>query len=235
MPASLASHGIDIRSGEIKKKGTLRALGYDPNPNCDQVFHAFPIACHRGFHGGVEAIVGDRDCRSGLVVAGGIDRVLAGERTNVRVGRSRTATGRIGAEDVGMDEPRVCSTPAHFCARPAVIWPTPGRVARRQSTRPAADLRPAAVPPNHSRWLAVSPGRRRARTRRRPQGAAGGRVDHSRAELPRPRGVRKAPRTPRSSSVTWIRSMGSPMRRREASRLAQRSLSVSRSSPGTTR
>ena len=63
--------------------GSIRALGYDPNSKGDQVVHAFPITCHRGLDGGVEAIVGDRDGRSGLVVAGGIDRVLAGERTNV--------------------------------------------------------------------------------------------------------------------------------------------------------
>ena len=77
--------------------GSIRALGYDPNPKGDQMVHAFPIACHRGLDCGVEAIVGDRDCRSGLVVAGGIDRILAGERTNVRVGRTRTATGGVGA------------------------------------------------------------------------------------------------------------------------------------------
>ena len=89
-----------------REKGALRALGYHPNPKGDQMIHAFPITCHRGLDGGVESIVGDRDCRSGLVVAGGIDRVLAGERTNVCVGRARTATGGVGAEDLGMDEPR---------------------------------------------------------------------------------------------------------------------------------
>src|SRR2546421_8895976 len=81
--------------------GSIRALGYDPNPKGDQVVHAFPITCHRSFDGGVEAIVGERDCWSRLVVAGGIDRVLAGERTNVRVWRTGTATGGVGAEDVG--------------------------------------------------------------------------------------------------------------------------------------
>src|SRR5437588_3855112 len=96
----------EIRSSENHKKDALRALGYDPNPNGDQMVHAFSITCHRGLDGGVEAMVGDRDGRSGLVVAGGIDRVLAGKRTNVRVGRTRTAPGGVGAEDVGMDEPR---------------------------------------------------------------------------------------------------------------------------------
>src|SRR6266851_3450082 len=91
---------------KFAKKGALRALGYDPNPKGDQMVHAFSITCHRGLDGGVEAIVGDRDGRSGLVVAGGIDRVLAGKRTNVRVGSTRTAPGGVGAEDVGMDEPR---------------------------------------------------------------------------------------------------------------------------------
>src|SRR5260221_10021957 len=68
---SLTPRSVRVKS----KKGALRALGYDEHPQAHDVVNAGAFKSDRGLHGRVQAIVGDRHCRSGLIVAGGTLRI----------------------------------------------------------------------------------------------------------------------------------------------------------------
>jgi hypothetical protein len=95
----------DIRSGELTKKGALRALGYDSHPQVHDVVNAGALTSDRGLHGRVQPVVGDREHWSWLAIGRRTNRILASKSLNVLLRRARTGPRGVRRQHVEVNEP----------------------------------------------------------------------------------------------------------------------------------